>query len=379
MHKKNKRICHLTTVHAYSDTRIFHKECVSLAKRGYEVILLATVPQSFREKNVRIVALGETRNRIHRLFVKTPKAIFVALRVKANIYHLHDPELLLAVPFLKLRGAIVIYDIHEDYYTSIKQKQHMPTLIRLMIARPFSFIERFVGRMCHQIIAEKYYERRFPEATKILNYPQFFQNKAEVAVRAFDSNYSWFLYTGNVAISRGAFSQLRLLVVNPSTAIACIGYCPEEIAKKMYKFMEDNGICKDRLVIIGVGSFVPRSTIDGYTQMSHWKAGLALFPKTPHYAEKELTKFFEYMQSGVPVFCTDFPTWKKLIEGSGAGICVDTNSDNDLKRSVENFLDPRNAERIRRYGEAGRRAVESQYNWASQEQELYKLYDELLN
>ena len=36
-----KRVCHLTSVHSSDDTRVFHKECVSLARGGYDVTLFA--------------------------------------------------------------------------------------------------------------------------------------------------------------------------------------------------------------------------------------------------------------------------------------------------------------------------------------------------
>ncbi|MCE7896768.1 MAG: glycosyl transferase, partial [Gammaproteobacteria bacterium PRO8] len=38
-----------------------------------------------------------------------------------------------------------------------------------------------------------------------------------------------------------------------------------------------------------------------------WRWGLALFPDTPHYRDKELTKFFEYMSFRIPIICSDFP------------------------------------------------------------------------
>ena len=34
------RVCHVTSVHREEDVRIYAKECVSLAKAGYEVFLV---------------------------------------------------------------------------------------------------------------------------------------------------------------------------------------------------------------------------------------------------------------------------------------------------------------------------------------------------
>ena len=34
------KVCHMTSAHQPGDTRIFQKECVSLAKAGYQVFLV---------------------------------------------------------------------------------------------------------------------------------------------------------------------------------------------------------------------------------------------------------------------------------------------------------------------------------------------------
>ena len=53
------RIVHLTTVHPRHDIRIFRKECVSLARAGYEVVQVVGDGQGdAQEEGVRIVDLG---------------------------------------------------------------------------------------------------------------------------------------------------------------------------------------------------------------------------------------------------------------------------------------------------------------------------------
>lgn len=34
------KVCHMTSAHGEEDVRIFHKECVSLAKAGYDTYLV---------------------------------------------------------------------------------------------------------------------------------------------------------------------------------------------------------------------------------------------------------------------------------------------------------------------------------------------------
>ena len=58
MSEKTIKVCHMTSAHQPNDDRVFHKECVSLARAGYEVSLVAC-GESYEEKGVHIVGVGE--------------------------------------------------------------------------------------------------------------------------------------------------------------------------------------------------------------------------------------------------------------------------------------------------------------------------------
>ena len=71
------RICHITTVHPAKDARIFYRMCRELGKRGFTVVLIAQEP--FEDPLVQMSSLnqkiGETRNRVKRIFFSTSSCI----------------------------------------------------------------------------------------------------------------------------------------------------------------------------------------------------------------------------------------------------------------------------------------------------------------
>ncbi|MGC8982027.1 MAG: glycosyltransferase family 1 protein, partial [Minisyncoccia bacterium] len=88
------KVCHITTVHSPFDVRIFHKECKTLAKSGYEVYLIAQHDKEEIVDGIHLIPLPIVRSRIRRMIYLPIRALKEALKLKANIYHFHDPELI---------------------------------------------------------------------------------------------------------------------------------------------------------------------------------------------------------------------------------------------------------------------------------------------
>ena len=108
------KVCHLTTVHIQNDSRIFHKECKSLAKNGIETILLVVNGESTTVDGVRIVSVDfESKGRINRILQAGKAICEKAIEINADIYHLHDPELLRIISKLKkATNAKIVFDAH---------------------------------------------------------------------------------------------------------------------------------------------------------------------------------------------------------------------------------------------------------------------------
>lgn len=371
-----KRVVHLTTVHHPYDPRIYHKECQSLKNAGFDVTLIAQTSdddeEKYYEKPIRHIPLKKYASRLQRMTLGVYEAYKKAKYMKADVYHFHDPELLPVGWLLKNKNNVVIYDIHEDYITSILQKDYLPEPVKKIIAALYDVLERFLTKHMELCLAEKYYIERYPTGTHILNYPTVNERFMNHERKGKAENK--LLYTGNVSLVRGAMEHAKLPTILPDIEVHFVGKCPQELAEKMYA---EAGEAKDRLKFEGIDRFVEKEDIEQRYLETNWLAGIALFPPTEHYMRKELTKFFEYMNAGLPIICSDFPVWKKFVETYECGIAVNPNDDEAIKEAIL-FLQ-HNPEEAKRMGENGKKAVLEELNWKTEEKKLLDWYHELLH
>jgi len=129
----------LSSVHIALDNRVFYREARSLERAGYDVTLIAVHPRDEVKDGVRIIGLPRVRRWLRPLLWL--RLLRLALRTHADVYHFHDPELLLVTPCLRLlTGKPTIYDIHEVYADFIRVKDYMPAWLRYPIAGVFRWL-----------------------------------------------------------------------------------------------------------------------------------------------------------------------------------------------------------------------------------------------
>lgn len=372
---RSGRVVHLTTVHHPYDPRIYHKECTSLQKAGYEVTLIAQkAPIEAKEnREINHIPVKTYGSRLKRMVLGSMEAYKKAKSLKADVYHFHDPELLPVGWLLKKKNNVVIYDIHEDYITSILQKDYLPKPLKKAIAFAYRYMEKFFARNMELCLAEKYYQDFYPSGTKILNYPTI-NDKLLNANQGDETPQDELLYTGNVSHVRGAIEHAKIPSINHNVSVHFIGKCPGELAEEM---KEVAGEHKSKLTFEGIDTFVEKEAIEDAYTSKRWLAGIALFPPTEHYKKKELTKFFEYMAAGLPVICSNFPVWEKFIERYECGITVDPFNETEINDAIEYLRT--NPEVAKQMGEKGKQAVRLELNWDSQADKLVSWYDQLLS
>lgn len=171
------KICHMTSAHQQEDIRIFHKECVSLAENGYETYQVAC-GDTYEKYGVYQVGIGErAHGRIGRM-TKTAKRVYMAaVKLDADIYHFHDPELMPYGLKLKHRGKKVIFDSHEDVPSQIMDKDWIPKPLRRIVSGLYTSYETYAVKRLDAVIAatphiaEKF-RGRAKKVVVVNNYPK---------------------------------------------------------------------------------------------------------------------------------------------------------------------------------------------------------------
>ena len=171
------KICHLTSVHTQEDIRIFHKECVTLAKAGYDTYQVSC-GSCYQKNGVHLIGVGEAeKKRLKRVCVFAKKVYRKAKVLDADIYHLHDPELLPYGLKLKKAGKTVFFDSHEDIPAQIMDKTWIPILFRRIISKLYVKYETHAVKRLDAVVAATPYiagkfEARAPKVITVNNYPK---------------------------------------------------------------------------------------------------------------------------------------------------------------------------------------------------------------
>lgn len=342
-----------------------------MLEMGFDVYLLASMPKPpIKQSLANVIFIRRYKNRLFRFLLAWIEITRIVLRKRIAICHLHDPELIPLGFLLKLLGRTVIYDIHEDYLTAIQHKRYLPAGLRSLIRSLFAMLEWIAYQAFHTIIAEKYYARRFPKSLGIYNYPLVSSDSIPIS---FASDSSALLYTGNITVDRGAQQHVALLRHQQGVSVSVVGLCSTALAEQLVDNLSEEQ--RNRLELVGVGHYVDSATIDSFYQRK-WLAGLALFPPSPHYSEKELTKFFEYMKFGLPIIASDFPAWKALIEVNQLGFCVNPDDQEAISAAIA-WLQ-KNPKEALQMAQNGQRLVQSTFNWAQEAEKLKAFYTELV-
>ena len=359
------KVCHVTSVHPSDDTRIFVKECSSVAKSGYETYLVAK-GESREENQVHVIGVGMPHaSRLSRIISFSKKVYQAALKLDCDIYHLHDPELLPFALKLKKKGKTVIFDSHEDIPAQVMTKEWIPYLFRKMISLALKTYMQYVGKRIDGIIAATPYIgeqfRLINTNTQVIcNYPiiRCAKEPVQYNTRSLELGYTGICVTRD----RGAVEMVEA-ANRTNTRLEIFGRIDDlQLKKELIQKSE-----KSQLHIKGL---IPYEDLQ--EQMDQIKIGFLVEHPTPNANNALCIKMFEYMRHGIPIICSNIPLWMSIISEAKCGICVDPLDIDDIVNAVVYLKE--HPDEAAQMGLNGFSSVCEKYRWDYEEKKLIDMY-----
>lgn len=364
-------VAHLTSVHPRYDDRIFLKHCRSLAANGYRVSLVVADGEGDESRDgVFITDVGGSAGRLNRVFRTTTRVLRRALTLNADIYHLHDPELIPVGLKLKKMGKRVIYDSHEDVPRQLLSKPYLGPRRLRALAGAFAIYERRACREFDGIVAATPFIRdKFlpinPRTVDINNYPILGELGGPVQ---WEAKRAEICYVGGISSTRGIRETVMALEqVQSAARLNLAGRFGDQALESEVRAASG----WSRVNELG---YLDRAGVRGVLARS--VAGLVTLHPLINFLDALPVKMFEYMAAGIPPIASNFPLWREIVEESESGLCVDPLDPKAIANAVDYLVT--HPDEARRMGENGRRTVTRKYNWANEQDKLFHFYERIL-
>lgn len=367
------KICHLTSVHPRFDNRIFRKECKSLQSAGFDVSLIVADGKGnevFEE--ISIYDVGVEVGRKNRIFKTPTKVRKRAIELDCEVYHFHDPELIFVGLKLKRLGKKVIFDMHENVPVDIEEKAYLHPVFRKILSFFYRKLEIYAVKKFDAIVStrESINERLQSHNSNIVlitNFPIV----DEVIEKEKNNNHT--ISFAGAVVPNWQHKE----VINAIENINDISYELAGPAEEVYLDELKNLEAWNKVNYFGripfdqVKSIYKKETI-GVAVYVYCKN---MDDRTGNLAN---TKLFEYMNWEIPIICTDFSLWKKIVvDEFQCGICVNPYDVNAISNAIKYLIE--HPDIAIQMGKNGRRAVLTTYNWNTQAEKLVNLYHKITN
>jgi len=373
---KHIKVCHFASVHTIDDTRVFYRECVSLAKK-YDVTYIGIGNFSGERDGVKIIGIHNPETRLKRLFYTTFKVCYLALKQDADIYHFHDAELILFGIILRILGKKVVYDIHENTYEDIMNKPWVPQKTKFILGKSYRFLEWMSSLFMPFIlvIARNEFSKRF--VTNKYTVIQNFADVNELKKFRIDDRSKLennLFYIGTVFDYYYDFGKLieALYILKQQHKVVhlhCVGYIGHLVERGLekdenYKKIKDQITFYSHIVHPG-----------GFEISKSCKVGICLKNQPENILVSHERKFFEYMAIGMPMITCDSHIYKEVIDTYKTGKYVNLKNSTALAKTIDDMIS--NESELVQMSENCIQASEQHFYWESQEKILFELYERI--
>lgn len=362
-----RKVCILSSSRNATEQRMLSKEGDSLARAGFDITIVAPHSKDEVIRGIKIKALSANSSRLSRLFRATWSCYRESLHQDADVYHLHNLELIPAGWLLKLHGKRVLYDVREDTPADLRDKYWIPRWGQETIAGAVNIAEKLSARFFDGIVAATpHIGERFPASKTVVvqNFPLV--DESVPSSTSYLKRSPVVLYIGTITPVRGLLQLIDAMGLLPRQIEAqlTIGgeFTPPELEQQArsspgwirteYKGWQDR-----------------RGLLD---LLSRARIGVVPFLSASNHTDCQPTKLFEYMRAGLPVVATNLQRVGEVIQKVGCGILVPPGDAQAMAEAIAWLLEhPAEAHAM---GDLGRQAILQTYNWNSEEQRLLQFY-----
>ncbi len=362
-------ICHVTSAHDRYDDRIFLKECKSLREAGQKVDLIVHDElENEKREGINIYSTGiKYHSRWKRIFWGNKRILNTAINISADVYHLHDPELLLIARRLRKQGKKIVFDSHENYSLQIMEKEYIPVVLRPFVSKLYKWLEKRMLKYVDASIIPCSFEGNNPLEGKtrvfeyINGYPSMkafyeYYNEAHVKEDAI-------CYVGGISEQRNIKNLIKAAAMSKVKLILAGDFSSEDYKNEIFsmqemKFVEYRG----KLDWEGIREIYQKA-----------KIGMSVLKNCGQYDKMDNlpTKVYEYMSMGLPVIISDSP-YNRIVEREGMGICVDPLNVEEISHAINRLL--KNPKEALSMGERGRKSIKEKWNWEEESKKLLNIY-----
>jgi glycosyltransferase involved in cell wall biosynthesis len=365
------KIAYLTSVHPRTDTRVYEKMCKKMSEKNEVYLFCADGLGNEIKKNLSIYDFGKSNSRFERIWNKCNIIYDKSLKINADIYHLHDPELIRIGLKLIKKGKKVIFDSHEDVSQQILDKRYLDPISRFVISKCYSLYENFSLKKFNGIIAATPYIRNKLKKINsniidVCNYPTIPRTIGTNIKHSNNSNPINICYIGTISKTRGIINLIKSLeLVQHNVVLNLAGYFSPKLLEKEAK-------CLVGWKKVKWHGFVNKHK---FFKKTNNIIGMVNLLKTPNHINSLPTKMFEYMSHKIPVLASNIPLWKKIIKSDNCGITCNPEDPSDIAKKIDYLIN--NKILMTKFSKNGYRACVNKYNWEFEYKKLINFYKKI--
>jgi glycosyltransferase involved in cell wall biosynthesis len=367
----------ITSGHEATDHRVYGKQALSLRQSGANVTVVGTLEHR-TPGEVPIIPVAKSASRLTRFLCQPWRCLWAARKLRADIIHFHDPEMLATLPIAKLwwRRTRFVYDVHEDFGNLMLIRDWLPSWVKPLVKRLTDTVEKGLASLADAIVgvtpplAEKFSSKERIVAYNYIS-RKFLQAAVKLNIKPDNRTFD-LVHLGTLSLRRAGFLVEVLQEFHrilPGARSSVIGVSPD--IEEAIRNRVPTGC-----ILMGK---VPHEQIPQI--LSNAKVGLDVHPWLgAHLAVAVPVKVCEYMAAGCAVVSSYMPVLKQILDEShvcpGDLRIIDGGNPIDYARAVAQMI-----EVIEQGADPGARLRKSALKhmvWEKEAVKIVELYRRLL-